>query len=86
MFAVQYPMVNVPSRNKAPNHKVENIFSHLIQVSTETFESGRNISSKNKDTSFQGQHEDKKQVTLKCEIDGVFIDVFCEDGYTIGTL
>ena len=76
-------MVNVPSRNHAQKHKVDHFFSHLIQVSTKAFEPDRNISSDEQDTSFQGHHEDKQQVTFKHEGDGFLIDALCEDGYTI---
>ena len=48
LFVVQDPMVNVPSRKRASNHKVDRFFSHLIQVSTEAFELGRNLSSDKK--------------------------------------
>ena len=59
LFAVQYPMVNAPSRKQGPIHKVEHSFSHLIQVSTEAFEPGHNISSDEQDASFQRHREDK---------------------------
>ena len=52
LFAVHDPMVNLPSRNRAPNHEVENLFSHLIQVFTEGFELGSNLSSDEEDASF----------------------------------
>ena len=82
-FVVQYPMVNVPSRKQALNHKVGPLFSHLAQVSTKVFEPGHNLSLDEHDTSFQGYREDKQQVTLNFEGDGFLIDAVCEDGYTI---
>ena len=53
LFAVQDSMVNVPLRKQTPNHKVEHFFSRLIQVSTEAFEPGRNLSFDKKYASFQ---------------------------------
>ena len=79
LFAVQDPMVNVHSRKRSTNHKVDHLFSHLIQVSTEAFEQGRNLSSDEQDASSQGYHGDKQQVTLKCAGDGFLIDSLCED-------
>ena len=52
LFAVQDTMVNVPSRKRAPNHRVNHLFYHLIKVSTKSFEPGRNISSDEQDESF----------------------------------
>ena len=82
-FAVQYTMVNVTSRKRAPNHKVDHFFFHLIQVSTKAFEPVCNISSDKQDASFQGHHEDKQRVTFKRAGDGFLIDSLCEYGYTI---
>ena len=83
LFAIHDPMVNAPSRKWAPNHKVDHLFSHPIQVSTEEFELGCNLSSDEQDTSSQGYHGDKQRVTLKCAGDGFLIDALCEDGYPI---
>ena len=74
LFAVRYPIVNYNSRNRAPNHKVEHLFSNIIQVSTEAFEPGRNISYDEQDTILLVYHEDKHRVTLKCAGDGFLID------------
>ena len=76
-------MVNVTSRKRAQNHKVDHLFSHIIQVSAEVFEPVCNISSGKQDVIFQGHHEDKHQVTFKCAGDGFLIDELCEYGYTI---
>ena len=69
-LTLQDPMVNVPSRKRAPNNKDDHFFSHLIQFSTEAFEPGRNISSDKQDTSFQWHHEDKQRATLNGAEDG----------------
>ena len=73
---VHDPMVNVPSRKQAPNHKFDHLFSYLLQVSTKAFEPGRNISSEEQDTSLQGHHEDKQWVTFKRAGDGGFYGFF----------
>ena len=59
------------------------IFPHLIQVSTEAFELGCNISSDKKYENFQWNHEDKQWVTFKNTGDGFLIDSVCDYGYTI---
>ena len=82
LFAVQDPMIPVPPRKNAPNHKVDHFFSHILNVSAEAFEPGRNLSSDEQDASFQGRHEDKARVTFKRAGDGFLIDALCEDGYT----
>ena len=82
-FAVQDLMVNVTSINQAPNHKVDHIFSHLIQVSTEVFDPGSNISSYNQYTSFQGHHANKQCIKFKHTGDVFLIDAVLGDGYTI---
>ena len=51
LFAIQDPMVNVSSIKWQPNQKVDHLFSHLIQVSTEEFELGHNIFSGKQNTS-----------------------------------
>ena len=79
-------MVNVTSRKRAQNHKVDHLFSHIIQVSAEVFEPVCNISSGKQDVIFQGHHEDKHQVTFKCAGDGFLIDKLCEYGYTITSI
>ena len=76
-------MVNAPSRKWAPNHKVDHLFSYLMQVSTEEFEPGRDLSSDEQYASFQCHHDDKQWVTFKRAGDGFLIDALCEDGYTI---
>ena len=82
LFAVQDPTVDVPSRNQAPNQKVDHFFSQLIQVSTETFEPGLNISSDKKYASLQVHNEDKRRLTFKHKGYGFLIYAVCEDGYT----
>ena len=37
LFAIQDPMIPVPSRKHAPNHKVDHFFSHLLNVSSDAF-------------------------------------------------
>ena len=76
-------MVHATSRKQAPNHEVDYLFSCLIQVSTNSFELGHNISSDKKYASFQGHNEEKYRVTFKRAGDGFLIDAGCEDGYTI---
>ena len=76
-------MVNVTSINQAPNHKVDHIFSHLIQVSTEVFDPGSNLSSYKQYTSFQGHHADKQWIKFKHTGDVFLIDAVLGDGYTI---
>ena len=82
LFAIQDPMIPVPSQKHAPNHKVDHFFSHLLNVSSDAFSLGRNLSSDEQDASFQGRHEDKARVTFKRAGDGFLIDAICEDGYT----
>ena len=53
LSVVQDPMVNFPSRNQAPNHKIDRLFSHIVQFSTEEFRPGHNLSSDKKDAIFQ---------------------------------
>ena len=83
LFELQGPSVKFLSRKRAPNHKVEHLFSHIIQVSNEAFEPGCNISSDEQDEILQGHHEDKHRITFKHVGYGFFIDALCENGYTI---
>ena len=83
LFVVQYPMVHIPSRKQAPNHKVDHLFSCLIQVSAKTFELCCNISSDKQDAIFQGHIKDKHRVTFKRVGDGFLIAAVFKDGYTI---
>ena len=76
-------MVNVPSRNQAPNHKVDNLLSHIIQVYTKEYKPGRNLSSDKQYAIFQVYHEDKHQLAFKHAADGFLMDAVYEDGYTI---
>ena len=83
LFWVQGPTMNVPSRKRAPNHKVDPLFYHLIQFSTDTFQLGCNLSSDKQDTSFKVHHEYKQPVTFKHAGYGFLMYALFEDGYTI---
>lgn len=83
LFAVQDPMVAIPSRNKAPNHKVDHIFAHMLRVFAELYDVGKDILGDEQDAPFQGKYQDKQQVTYKKADDGFMIDSIYEHGFTI---
>ena len=65
LFAIQDPLLPIPSRSNAPNHKIDPFLKHLATVSLEAFDVGADISGDEKVASFQGRHADKAQVTFK---------------------
>ena len=83
LFAVQDPMVPIPSRKKAPNHKVDHMFAHMLRVFSDSYDVGKDISGDEQDAPFQGKHQDKQRVTYKKAGDGFMIDSLCEHGFTI---
>ena len=83
LFAVQDPMVPIPSRKKAPNHKVDHMFAHMLRVFADSYDVGKDIAGDEQDAPFQGRHQDKQRVTYKKAGDGFMIDSICEHGFTI---
>ena len=83
LFACQDPMIPVPDRKKAPNHKVDDFFAHMLKVFSDSYDVGKDISCDEQDSPFQGKHQDKQQVNFKKARDGFMIDSLCEDGFTI---
>lgn len=55
----------------------------MLNVFSDAFEAGKDISGDEKDAIFQGQHEDKARITFKKSGDGFLIDSICEDRYTL---
>ena len=55
----------------------------MLNVFSQAYDVGRDISGDEQDASFQGRHELKQRVTFKKAGDGFLIDSICEDGYTI---
>lgn len=83
LFACQDPLVLIPDRKTAPNHKVDHFFSHMLEVFSDSYDVGKDISGVEQDSPFQGKHQDKQRVNYKKAGDGFMIDSICEDGFTI---
>ena len=82
-FACQNPVQNkIPSRKEAPNFKVGEFLSHILEVSMAAWILGMKISVDEQTIGFQGRHPDKLRITYKAEGDGFQCDALCNDGYT----
>ena len=83
MFDVQDPVIAVPSRLLAPNHKIDPFLEHFSKVSLEAYDPGCHLSGDEQVSSFQGRGADMQRITFKKAGDGYIIDSVCENGYTI---
>lgn len=81
-FTSVNPMDTPPDRSKAPNHKIQPLLNHIIQISKEAVYLGRSISIDEQTVGFTGNHEDKQRIKYKREGDGFLADCICSDGYT----
>ena len=59
VFAIQDPMVPIPERKKAPNHKVDPLLRHMQRIFLECWECGFQIAGDEQDAGFKGRHPDK---------------------------
>ena len=76
-------MVEIPSRKKAPNHKVDHMFAHMLRIFSDLYDVGKHISGDEQDAPFQGKHQAKQRVTYKKAGDGFMIDSLCEHGFNL---
>ena len=83
LFVIQDPMLPIPNRKLAPNHKVDPLLLRMLKVFSECWESGPNVAGDEQDAGFKGNHPDKQRVSYKKEGDGFLIDALCDDGFTI---
>lgn len=81
-FSSQDPNKPVPSRDDAPNWKVQPLLTHMMNVSKAAFHIGRDVSCDEQTIGFQGNHRDKQRITYKKEGDGFLADCICSKGYT----
>ena len=82
-FAIQDPMLPIPSRKVAPNHKVDPLLLHMQIMFLDCWDPGPHIAGDEQDAGFQGRHPDKQRVTFKKEGDGFLIDALCDNGFTM---
>ena len=82
-FAIQDPMLPIPPRKEAPNHKIDPLLLHMQKTFLDCWEPGPMIAGDEQDAGFQGRHPDKQRVTFKKEGDGFLIDALCDDGFTM---
>ena len=67
LFAIQDPMLPIPSRKHAPNHKVDPFLLHMLKSVFAYWAPGPSIAGDEQDAGFQGRHPDKHRVTFKKE-------------------
>jgi len=83
LFAVQDPVLAIPSRKVAPNHKIDPMLLQMLSAFDEAWDAGSYIAGDEQDAGFKGKHPDKARVTFKKEGDGFLIDALCDDGFTM---
>ena len=83
LFAIQDPMIQIPDRKYAPNHKVDPLLLHMLRTFKECWAAGPFIAGDKQDAGFKGRHPDKQRVTFMKEGDGFLIDALADDGFTL---
>lgn len=73
LFAVQDPVLTIPSRKIAPNHKIDPMLLQMTSAFDEAWDVGSYIAGDEQDAGFKGKHPDKARVTFKKEDNGVLI-------------
>ena len=83
LFAVQDPILPIPTRKIAPNHKIDPLLLQMLFAFGNAWDPGPFIAGDEQDAGFKGKHPDKARVTFKKEGDGFLIDALCDDGFTL---
>jgi Transposase IS4/SAP domain len=81
-FAVQNPLLPVPSKTTHPNWKVDPFLAWVQTISMEAWDVGSHLSGDEQTIGFKGNHADKQRISYKKEGDGFLADAIAEDGYT----
>ena len=81
-FAVQNPLLPVPSKATHPNWKVDPFLAWMQTISMEAWDVGSHLSGDEQTIGFIGNHADKQRISYKKEGDGFLADAIAEDGYT----
>jgi len=81
-FAVQNPLLPVPSKATHPNWKVDPFLAWMQTISMEAWDVGSHLSGDEQTIGFKGNHADKQRISYKKEGDGFLADAIAEDGYT----
>lgn len=83
LFAVQDPVLAIPSRKISLNHKIDPMLLQMPSAFDEAWDVGSYIAGDQQDAGFKGKHPDKARVTFKKEDNGVLIYALCDDGFTM---
>ena len=83
MFAVQDPLLPIPSRKLAPNRKIDPMLLHILESARNGLDVVAYIVGDEQDAGVKGRHLDKARGTFKKEGGEFLIDALCDDGFTI---